>query len=365
MAAEPDGPGGPGGAGPRRRRDEAEAASAALEEAVGLAFRVLQVVMVLLALGFLGSGLFTVAPHEVAYVARLGRLGDEAHGPGAHLAWPVIDQVARVDVGRATRVTVESLDLLRSARELAGAKVERGRGVDPAREGYVVTGDANLLHLALAARLGVASPRRTLLALAEPEAAVRCLLERAAVRAAAEAEVELLLGPGKGDFTAAVARGLQEGLLACDAGLEVQAVELERDVLAPPQVQDAFAAVLRAAQDRDKQRSEALAAASRLRGEALTEEARVRSAAAVEASRVRADAQAAAAELAAHLPERRRDPAGWERRMLAQALARALGGVEEAFLLTDGPLRLRLERDARALRAEVERAAWEREHGGR
>lgn len=330
-----------------------------LEDAIGLAFQVLKVVMLLLTLAFLGSGLFTVAQHEVAFVVRLGRLGDEPRGPGAHLAWPVIDEVVRVDVGRSARHVTDAFDLARSGRDQAaeaqGARLTRKGGVDPAREGYLVTGDANLVHATLAARVVVSDARRSLLTFEDGQAAVQALLERAAVHAAAGRPVDALLGAGKGDFVEDLRRRLQAALDEVEAGLTVQGIDLERDVTPPPQVREAFEAVQAAAQDDDRLRSEAQAAASRARGEALTAEARIRSGARTRAERLRGDAQADAAVFEAQLLERRRDPVGYENRRLATLLAEVLGGVEEAFLVSEeGPLRLRLERDVRARREELE-----------
>lgn len=330
-----------------------ETAASALEDAVGLAFRVLQVVMVLLVVAFIGSGMFTVAPHEVAFVVRLGTLDREPKGPGAHLAWPVIDQVVRVDVGRATRHGTDAFDLMRSSQELTTGKVERKGGVDPAREGYLVTGDANLVHAGLAVRVVVRDAVDSLLAFQDGGAAVQVLLERAAVHAAAGRSVDALLGAGKGDFTNHLRDQLQEALDGLGAGLTVQGIDLERDLTPPPQVRASFEAVQAAAQDRDRLRSEALAAASRARGEGVARAARVRAEARTAANRLRADAEADASVFAAQLEEHRRDPAGHAERRLAATLARAVADVEELFRVRRGPLRVRLERDVKARQDEV------------
>lgn len=341
-------------------------AASALEDAVGLAFRVLQVVMALLVVAFLGSGLFAVAPHEVAFVVRLGQVDPEPRGPGAHLAWPVVDDVVRVDVGRSARHVTDAFDLQRGPRDLAteaqGGRISRRGGIDPAREGYLVTGDANLVHATLAARVVVTGPLRSLLTFEDGGAAVRALLERAAVHAAAGRPVDGLLGAGKGDFVDDLRRRLQDALDDLDAGLTVQGIDLERDVAPPPQVRDQFDAVHGAAQDRDRLRSEAQAEAARIRGEAIAAEARVRSAARARAEGLKGDALADAAVFEAQLLERRRDPVGYENRRVATLLAEALGGVEEAFLVRDrGKLRLRIERDVRARRRELEERTREQE----
>lgn len=365
MASAPPSPP-PAGAEPE------DAATAALEDAVGLALRVLQGVMVVLAVLFLGSGLFVVGPSEVGFVRRLGRLDPTPRQPGAHLGWPVLDEVERVDTGATSRRVVETFDLRRTARDVASGAAERTGGIDPRREGYLVTGDANLVHATLAVQTRIDAPARALRAFADPAAAVEVLLERAAVQAAAGRRVDDLLGAAKSDLLAEVqatlGRSLGQVRLPGDreaggAGLVVVSVELQGNPGPPPQVRAAFEAVDGAAQAQDRLRSEALAAASRLRGDGVAQEARVRSEGRTRAAALRAEAGADAAVFDAQLAEWRRDPRGFEARRLATTLADALSRVEECFLVGPGPLRLRLERDAEAIRKELEAEA--RKQAGR
>jgi membrane protease subunit HflK len=349
-----------------------DAATAALEDAVGLALRVLQVVMLILAALFVGSGVFVVGPSEVGFVRRLGRLDPTPRAPGAHLGWPVLDEVERVDTGATSRRVVESFDLRRTAKDLASGAAQREGGIDPRREGYLVTGDANLVHATLAVQTRIDAPARTLRAFADPGAAVEVLLERAAVQAAAGRPVDDLLGAAKSDVLAEVqailARSLARVTLPGDsepggAGVAVLGVELQGNPAPPPQVRAAFEAVDGAAQALDRLRSEALAAASRIRGDAVAQEARVRSEGRTRAAALRAEAGADAAVFDAQLVEWRRDPSGFQARRLAVTLAEALATVEECFLVGPGPLRLRLERDAEAIRQELEAKA--RKQAGR
>lgn len=347
-----------------------DAATAALEDAVGLALRVLQVVMLVLLVLFLGSGVFVVGPSEVGFVRRLGRLDPTPRGPGAHLGWPVLDEVERVDTGATSRRVVESFDLRRTAKDIAAGMAQREGGIDPRREGYLVTGDANLVHATLVVGTRIDAPARTLRAFADPGAAVEVLLERAAVQAAAGRPVDDLLGAAKSDVLAEVqailARSLARVTLPGDTepgGAGVAVVGVEGNPSPPPQVRAAFEAVDGATQALDRLRSEALAAASRIRGDAVAQEARVRSEGRTRAAALRAEAGADAAVFDAQLVEWRRDPRGFEARRLAVALAGALATVEECFLVGPGPLRLRLERDAEAIRRELEDKA--RKQAGR
>lgn len=336
--------------------DEGDAASAALDEAVGLAFRVLKgVMLVLLALVAL-SGVFTVGPSEVAFVRRLGKLDPEPRKPGGHAALPFLDTVLRVDL-RTRRVSSRAFDLYRSEQELLEGKVgPREGGLDPTRDGYLVSGDSNLAHLALSARVRAGASVRELLVAVDWEPLVRSLLERAVVQAAAQRRADQILGAGKADFVQDVQRRLEDALRRLDAGLTVEGIDLEQD-LVPPQVRGAFEGVIRAGQERDRLRAEAESLAARLEGEAATQAARVESGAAAESKTIAARAAADEAAFRAYLEQWRRDPQALKERLLATALARALRDVDEVFLVGEGELRLHLQRDTSSRRAAVEAEA--------
>lgn len=338
-------------------QDEGDAAGAALDEAVGLAFRVLKAVMVALVLLVALSGLFTVTPSEVAFVRRLGRLDPEPRQPGGHLALPFLDTVLRVDL-RTRKVGTQAFDLRRTDDELLSGQVgPRQGGLDPRRDGYLVSGDKNLAHLALSARVRASASTRQLLTAVEWEPLLRVLLERAVVQAAAAHPAERLLGAGKGEFAQEVQARLQAALQdELGAGLTVEGVDLEQD-LVPPQVREAFQDVIRAAQERDRLRAEAESLAARIEGEAATEAARVKSQAEAEARRVVTRAEADVAAFRAFLAQWQKDPRALRERLLATTLARALAEVEEVFLVGEGELRLRLRRDVGSRRAAVEAEA--------
>ncbi|RMG18583.1 MAG: hypothetical protein D6731_01740 [Planctomycetota bacterium] len=334
-----------------------DAAGRALEEAVALAFRVLQLAMGVLVVLFLLSGLFRIGPHETGFVRRFGVLDPTPLGPGAHWGWPVVDEVVRVD-RRPRRVVVRTFDLLRdAAAEVRGEAPRREGGLDPARDGYLISGDANLVHVALAARVSVRDPaQRSLVRAVDIEPVVAALLERAAVSAAAHRGIETLLGAGKTDFLADVKAELAAGLEAADLGLGVDQIDLERDLSPPPQVRAAFASVARAGQEADELRARAEAAAARRRSQGSVEAERRRSEARAAAERLAATASADRARFAALLPEWRAQRRTLRERLLSKTLTDAVDGLGEVFLVPEGDLRLRLERDV----AELDRRLQEK-----
>src|SRR6266581_2084010 len=82
---------------------QVDTGSEALAEALRGSFKIVQVVMVLLVILFLGSGMFTVGPSERAIILHLGKPVGEGNqallGSGWHWAWPYpIDEVVKVPI---------------------------------------------------------------------------------------------------------------------------------------------------------------------------------------------------------------------------------------------------------------------------
>ncbi|MBL4849204.1 MAG: hypothetical protein JKY65_27070 [Planctomycetes bacterium] len=348
----------------------AEAPGAALEEAVALALRVLQGVTLVLLLMFLGSGVFTVESNQVAFVKRLGNLDETPLGPGLHWRWQVLDEVVRVEKTSRTE-KILSFDLQRTKEALKGEETRSG-GLDPEREGALLSGDAALVHVSLAIRYAARAPflrsenRFNVRAgdVAEGdqdrERAIRALVERAAVHAAAGREVEGLLGAEKGEFLTAVGVGTQDAFDFLEAGLEVKGIDLEHDLRPPPQVREAFALVTQSTQRVDLLRSQASAAATRIENQGIVGAAKIEGDARAEAFGITADSEALVKKFEALLPEYRRSPRAVRQRLLAQTLADALAEVGEAFLVGDGELRIRLKRDTRTKRAALKADARRR-----
>jgi membrane protease subunit HflK len=336
-----------------RPQDQDEVARAALESTVTLSLRVLRIAMAVLAVLFLGSGLFTVEPHEVAFVRRLGRIQGSpemaALEPGAHWAWPALDEVVRVPARRIDRLATDAFALkLTSDEVVTGKPPQREGGLDPERDGYLLTGDANILHATFAARYDIAAPYAFTSRAEDAVALARPLLERAITRAAASRPVDDLLTAKKEAFLQEVQTTAQRSLDKLETGIRLLGVELAQDLVPPPQVRDAFAAVARAVQQRETVRSEARAAAAAAHGRTLAESAQAREQASSEAKRLGGDVAADVAVFRALLPEWRRDRRGVADRLLRDVLAQAK--LEETFLVRPGEgVRVRLERDRREI----------------
>ncbi len=343
--------------------DSDEVARAALDATVALSLRVLRGAMGVLLVLFLASGLFTVEPHEVALVRRLGKIQgspeDRTLEPGAHWAWPVIDEVVRIPARRQEGLATNAFALaLTDAEAVSSKPPERKGGIDPERDGYLLTGDANVLHASLAARFQIVDPYAFSSRAIDATALARPILERACERSAAGRPVDELLTTKKEAFLEDVRSQAQTTLESLGAGIKILAVELTRDLSPPPQVRDAFASVARAAQDRDRMKSDALARAAEEKGMARANAARVREMSSSDAKRLRGEIEADAVVFQALLPEWKRNRKGLEDRLLVEALAKVR--PEETFVVHPGEtVRIKLERDTKDIREEMLRRAKE------
>ena len=129
-----------------------DASSEALSEALSSSFAIVKVLMVALVIVFLGSGFFTVGTQEKAVVLRFGKPVGEGEkallGPGPHWALPSpIDEVVRIPVGQVHAVSSTiGWYATTAAREASGTEPEPGPSLNPATDGYLLTGDTNIIH---------------------------------------------------------------------------------------------------------------------------------------------------------------------------------------------------------------------------
>ena len=136
--------------------DQFDAANKSLADALALSFLVLRWVFVLLLVVFLFSGVFTVSQNEVAIRTSFGRIvgteGSEvltADG-GPYFRWPrPIGEVIKVPTAERTVELYD--DFVFAIRNRADeskrlSELTAGATLDPAVDGFLVTGDRNIVH---------------------------------------------------------------------------------------------------------------------------------------------------------------------------------------------------------------------------
>lgn len=307
----------------------------ALSEALRLSFRVLRGAMALMVLAYVASGLFVVQQHERALVLRFGQVAglgaDRIREPGLHWTWPrPFSEIVRVPTERIQ--TLDSRSFWYGREADAQDDAGPGESLRPETDGYVVTGDANLLHSRWALRYTVSDPYAYLFRYDQPDTVLRDELDRAVVQVSARFQVDHALRTELEAYRDEVDRVLRARVEALGLGIRVQGV----DVLAitpPRQVAAAFDAVTQSAQERAQFISDARAYAVRAVNEAEGEAARLRAEgesarqARITETKARADA------FTSLYPKWKANPDVVARTLLQDGVRRALAQVEEKYVV--------------------------------
>lgn len=251
----------------------ADPGAVALSDALRLAFRALRFALMLGILAYAASGIFIVNQHERAIVLHFGRasgLGaDRTKGPGLHWTWPrPISEIIRIPTERVQTLSSRRFWYARPAAFQDDP--EPTASLRPDLDGYVLTGDANLLHTRWAVRFSIALPFTYQFEHAQPEETLLDELDRAVVRASAQLPIDRALRTDLAHFRERVEAELRDRVAALQLGVRIHGVDL-LGIAPPTAVAAAFDQVTQSAQERDQRVSDARAYAIRTRNEALAE----------------------------------------------------------------------------------------------
>ncbi len=128
-----------------------EAGTQALANALRASFTVLKVAMIALVIFYLASGVFYVRPQEVRFKLRFGNIvdswGEKLLKPGTiHIKWPWEDY----EIVSTSEAIVELGNVYWTAWPQAG--MQQKQSLDVRSDGYLLTGDANIVHMRVRAR---------------------------------------------------------------------------------------------------------------------------------------------------------------------------------------------------------------------
>jgi len=241
-------------------------ASQSLAEALRVSFRLLSVIMVVVLFFYVLTGVKSIESSQVGVKKVFGRVVEVVE-PGLAYTWPF--PIGSIDVVSIREETLpiddfwmfetpqqKSQDLL--SREVTFA------GLDPARDGALLTGDRNLLHVQLKCQYRIAKPLDFLNNIAGSETAIgdviRSAVCHAAIRAAAVQTADGLQRTAGMTFASAVRAGAQDELDAFGSGIEVTNVLVVRSTWPMGALQayvEAQNAVSKAEQTKNAARAEA------------------------------------------------------------------------------------------------------------
>jgi membrane protease subunit HflK len=312
--------------------------------------------MIILVAVFLASGFFTVGPQQQAIILRLGRpvtKGREALlGPGLHYSFPYpIDEAVIVSISGLQQVR-SSIGWFAVTPEEEMAHTEQtymlNQPLNPVVDGYVITGDANIVHARATLTYHISDPIRYVFDFASGSNTVQNLLNSALLEVASRYKVDDLLTTDVIGFKDAVRRRTTELLERQNLGLVVDECTVE--TRPPRQLQEAFRNVIQA----EVKRSTAISDARTYENQTL---ARAGSDAAARTNLARAavtrylnDVASRAKQFQELLPKYQQNPDLFVQQRLAETIGRALTNVNDKFFVTRSA-----EGDRKELRLQLNR----------
>ncbi|MEM6672300.1 MAG: FtsH protease activity modulator HflK [Planctomycetota bacterium] len=289
---------------------------------------------VLLGLLYLGSGITRVAPNENALVLRFGELQPRIHPPGVLLTWPApIDEVVRVPVRSVLELR---LDAWGAPPEVDPSVAPAPATMHPIRDGYTLTGDANLVHPRLAVRYQIVDPVAAVLSVKERDALLEGVMYRSLAIALARSSVDAALATERDLVRQETQRLAQDELDLLGTGLQLVAVEF-RELLPARRVLPAFREVVNAQVEAKTRLQEAETYRAKLLPEAEAEAYRIRQEATAESQGLVARARGEAAAFTALLEEYRKAPALTKARLHAETLEVVGEALRTVTVLPDSP----------------------------
>ncbi len=261
-----------------------EAGREALTDALQVSFKVLRWMMIVLVLIYLASGFFLVKQHESAVVLSFGKVqgigDDRVKGPGPHWTWPrPFSEPVKVETERVTTLISDTFWFNMGGLDPSIPQAQLPpppSTLNPARDGYTVTADANLLHTQWALRYTVADVERYRFGFLDIDTLLHHELDHAVVRTSARFSVDRALRTDIDAFRGEVERLVRQRADQQDLGIDVQGVEI-LSLYPPRQVADAFALVIQTEQEQGTAMSQARNEANTTLDEAMGEAARIRS----------------------------------------------------------------------------------------
>ncbi len=342
-----------------------DAGSQALAEALRSSFVIVKIAMAALVVVIFAAGFFTVGPQEKAVILRFGKPQGEGQkmllGAGLHWSLPYpIDEVIRIPITEIQKVTsTVGWYFTTPEMEVANTEPPPGPSLNPQMDGYVVTADRNIIHTLATVSYHIDDPRTAIFnfasgtnqqfTLAGVSNAVQNAVNEAIILTAARFNVDDILTRDIAGFQDAVQQRVTDLAEREQLGVAIDQVQVQS--IAPRQLQDVFAMVTTARQNRDKLLNDALSKQNQILSEAGASAASITNAAESARTRYVTAIASDAAAFTELVPKYESNPNLFAQLELAKAMTQILTNVQDKIFLpqrADGKpreLRLQLNRE--------------------
>lgn len=200
----------------------------------------------LAALLWLGSGLYRVQPQENAVLLHFGRYTQTVTEPGLHYHWPwPVEQVLKPNVTFERRI------------EMGYGEGDFYSGQDAKEASMMLTGDANIVDLHFVVQWKIGDAKQFLFNIRDPQGTLKRVAESAMREVVGQNNLQDIITDKREDIAARVKTIMQDILNSYGSGVMITQV-LIQDATVPAPVLDAFEDVVRANQQAETLKNQAL-----------------------------------------------------------------------------------------------------------
>jgi modulator of FtsH protease HflK len=323
----------------------------ALAEALRSSFLIVKVLMVILVFVFLFSGVRTVPSQEQAIILRFGKpvgTGEQQLlGPGLHWSFPYpIDEFVRIPISEIQTVTsTVGWFGTTPAWEAAGYEPETSM-LNPATDGYALTGDANIIHVRATLRYRINNPLDYMLNFVSASNLVQNALNNAIFHATPQFNVDEALRLSVTEMREKIVSHVRR--LVNEQGLGVTIEDSELRTIPPRYVRHNFLEVLNADLKRQETMNQARTYANRVRSTAEGDAQTIINAGHTERARLVESVAAEARYFQDQLPYYRQNPELFLARLHTETMHRVLTNAQYKVLRMDDaerPMRIQVTRE--------------------
>jgi membrane protease subunit HflK len=317
-----------------------DAGSQALAEALRSSFAVVKVVMGILVIAFFASGFFLVGPQERVIILRFGKpqgQGEQALlGPGK-LHWsfpPPIDELVKVPITGIQKVTsTVGWYATTPEQELAGTEPYAGPTLNPAVEGYAMTADNNIIHTRATLTYRIRDPNTYVFDFVNASNTIQNVLDNALLFVSSHYVVDDVLTRDVAGFQDAVRKQATDLIEKENIGVAVEQCSVQS--VAPRQLKDAFANVLKAEVGRSQRLNEARSYENRVLSQASADSESHINAARSDRARLVKEVSSRAAQFEDLLPKYRDNPSLFVQQRLTETLGRVFTNAQDKIFVPE------------------------------
>lgn len=315
-----------------------DAGTRALSDALSSSFKVVKVIMIVMVVIFLGSGIREVGSFEKAVKLRFGKpvgFGEEALlDAGWHWAWPYpIEEIVKIPIGQVQEIrSTIGFYFIPREFELTDTEPPMGSRLNPVLDGYLITGDGNIMHARANLRYRITDAVTYAFANRNASNLVQNALNNALQYAASGYRVDDAVRKDVSGYRATVLRRVNE--LVTDQNLGVTVETMDLTVIPPRQVRNSFEAVTSAEQKRSQLIDDARAERNRLLATAEGESEAIINRGKTDATRSLQAINAEAQYFLDQLPHYEANPELYVTRLQANTVGRVMTNVADKILQT-------------------------------